>query len=69
MDMLIAFHMMSHQALHLETGQGVPTSTKERANGIRRQDECRVAGRIRRRRFLFRLVIGSYGFCHVMVFF
>lgn len=55
MDMLIAFHMMSHQALLLETGQGVPISTKERANGIRRQDECCVAGRIRRFFFVLSL--------------
>lgn len=30
MDMLIAFHTMSHQALLLETGQGVPISTTEK---------------------------------------
>lgn len=54
MDMLIAFHMMGRQVLLFETGQGVPTSTAEKASGIWKQDS--VAGRIRRRWFLFHVV-------------
>lgn len=58
-DMLIAFPIMGHQVLLFKTAQGLPTSTKERANGIWKQGESRVAGTVRRLWFFFRPVVGS----------